>query len=223
MIRYGWRCILCALVAGLWGMDATEEFWAGSFGDAYIDRNCDLTGVAARIAMFTRILQRTMGVASFLELGANIGLNMLALKAVAPGARLKAVEINPRAFAQLAKIPGVETTHGSLLDYRSDELVDLAFTCYVLIHIEPARLAEAYRVLYEAAARYVLICEYYNPTPVEVAYRGHAGRLFKRDFAGEMLDRYPDLQLVDYGFIYRRDPVYPADDLTWFLLRKVGS
>ena len=36
-------------------------------------------------------------------------------------------------------------------------------------------------------------------------YRGHTARLFKRDFAGEMLDRFSDLRLVDYGFRYHRD------------------
>lgn len=55
-----------------------------------------------------------------------------------------------------------------------------------------------------------------------IPYRGHEQRLFKRDFAGEMLDAYPDLRLVDYGFVYRRDPVFPADDLTWFLMEKKG-
>ena len=51
-------------------------------------------------------------------------------------------------------------------------------------------------------------------------YRGHDARLFKRDFAGEMLDRFSDLRLVDYGFRYHRDPAHPADDLTWFLMEK---
>ena len=36
---------------------------------------------------------------------------------------------------------------------------------------------------------------------------------------GEMLDRYSDLHLVDYGFVWRRD-VFAQDDLTWFLLEK---
>jgi spore coat polysaccharide biosynthesis protein SpsF len=55
---------------------------------------------------------------------------------------------------------------------------------------------------------------------VEVPYRGNSGKLFKRDFAGEMLDRYSDLQLLDYGFGYHRDPQFPVDDITWFLLEK---
>lgn len=44
--------------------------------------------------------------------------------------------------------------------------------------------------------------------------------LFKRDFAGEMLEKYQDLQLVDYGFVYHGDANFPQDDLTWFLLEK---
>ena len=39
-------------------------------------------------------------------------------------------------------------------------------------------------------------------------------------FAGELLDAYPDLELVDYGFQYHRDHNFPADDSTWFLLKK---
>ncbi len=67
--------------------------------------------------------------------------------------------------------------------------------------------------------KYILIAEYYNPTPVEMEYRGHREKLFKRDFAGEMMDQYNDLTLVDYGFVYHRDP-FPQDDITWFLMKK---
>jgi spore coat polysaccharide biosynthesis protein SpsF len=67
------------------------------------------------------------------------------------------------------------------------------------------------------------VCEYYNPTPVEVTYRGHEQALFKRDFAGEMLDAFPELTLVDYGFTYHRDPKFPLDDSTWFLMEKQGD
>ena len=63
--------------------------------------------------------------------------------------------------------------------------------------------------------------EYYNPTPVEVKYRGHSQKLFKRDFAGEMIDKYKSkIKLIDYGFVYNRD-LHPQGNLTWFLLEKV--
>lgn len=60
----------------------------------------------------------------------------------------------------------------------------------------------------------------YDLTLVNVTYRGYDGQLCKRDFAGEMLDKYPDLRLLDYGFIYHRDSVFPMDDFNWFLLEK---
>jgi spore coat polysaccharide biosynthesis protein SpsF len=44
--------------------------------------------------------------------------------------------------------------------------------------------------------------------------------LFKRDFAGEIMERHPQMQLVDYGFSYRRDPNFPQDDITWFLMER---
>jgi spore coat polysaccharide biosynthesis protein SpsF len=90
----------------------------------------------------------------------------------------------------------------------------------VLIHINPDALEQVYEKLYQAALKYICIIEYYNSTPVEVSYRGHSNRLFKRDFAGEVLDKYPDLKLVNYGFVYHRDNNFPPDDLTWFLLEK---
>jgi hypothetical protein len=66
-----------------------------------------------------------------------------------------------------------------------------------------------------------MITEYYNPTPLAMDYRGHKDRLFKRDFCGEILDMYSDLELINYGFVYHRDPKYPVDDLNWFLIEKI--
>ena len=81
---------------------------------------------------------------------------------------------------------------------------------------------DVYAALVRSSSRYVMVCEYFNPVPVEVPYRGHTGALFKRDFAGELLDAFPELTLVDYGFTYHRDPQFPLDDSTWFLLEKSG-
>jgi spore coat polysaccharide biosynthesis protein SpsF len=55
---------------------------------------------------------------------------------------------------------------------------------------------------------------------VSVPYRGHTERLFKRDFAGELMDRFPDLRLLAYGFNYHRDPSFAFGDDTWFLMEK---
>ena len=199
---------------------AQEEFWAGEFGDNYIDRNQSQEVLVAKIAMFARIVQRCSDVRSVRELGANIGLNILALKSLFPYAAFQAIEINSQAFERLATIPGIAASNTTLFEPVEWSSVDLAFTAGVLIHLNPDMLPVAYERLYEASNRYVLVAEYYNPSVVEISYRGHSGRLWKRDFAGEMMDKYSDLKLVDYGFIYHRDPGFPADDLTWFLMEK---
>jgi pseudaminic acid biosynthesis-associated methylase len=139
-----------------------------------------------------------------------------------PAAELAAIEINPEAVAELRTIDGMEVHEGSILEPHAAKPYDLVLISGVLIHINPDALNQVYDNLHAASARYVLVAEYYNPTPVSVNYRGHSERLFKRDFAGEMLDRFEDLHLVDYGFGYHQDPNFPADDVTSFLLERRG-
>ena len=206
----------------------TQDFWKGDFGNEYAKRN--VGRIEANVALFGRILAMTDGVQSFLELGCGTGQNLQALHALVPGASLDGVEINEGA----ASACKVGTIHNrSLLDFLGmvypgptdpaehglAAQFDLVFTKGVLIHQPPDELPTIYRGMYHATRRYVLLAEYYNPTPVEVPYRGHAGVLWKRDFAGEMLDTFPDLQLVDYGFAYHRGP-FPQDDITWHLMEK---
>ena len=153
------------------------------------------------------------------ELGSNIGLNLRALQQLLPDARIHGVEINSRAFAELARITEVSAHHSSIRDFNPDQTWDLAFTKTVLIHLDPAALEDAYEKLYAISHKFILLAEYYSPKPVEIEYRGHSGNLFKRDFAGEMLERFGDLGLVDYGFVYHRDE-FPQDDINWFLMKK---
>lgn len=195
----------------------TEDFWAGEFGDSYIDRNRD--HITNNLALFLRVLSATGPLRSVIELGANIGLNLQAIHQLSPKTALSGIEINLKAFSELSALPYVTGHHQSILSFQTNETWDLAFTKGVLIHIAPDDLPNAYDTLHRLSRHYILLVEYYNPSPVEVDYRGYSGKLFKRDFAGEMLDRFPDLKLTDYGFIYRRD-LFPQDDLTWFLLRK---
>ncbi|WP_165676382.1 pseudaminic acid biosynthesis-associated methylase [Metapseudomonas otitidis] len=197
-----------------------ERFWQGEFGDDYVDRNDGERHVASATAFFAQALRRAGRLDSLLELGTNRGLNLQALHRLLPDAALRGVELNAKAHVIAQSLGIAEVWHGSLFDYPVHQPVDLAFTRGVLIHLPPELLPKAYAKLYEASRRYVLVAEYYNPSPVEVSYRGYTGKLFKRDFAGELLDRYEDLRLVDYGFVYHRDPSFPTDDITWFLLEK---
>ncbi|PSJ51749.1 pseudaminic acid biosynthesis-associated methylase [Kumtagia ephedrae] len=196
-----------------------EQFWAGEFGDEYVNRN--RYDISATLAMFSRILSKAYDVSSIFELGCNIGQNLRALKLLKPGSTISGVEINKTAHANAVKdFPGV--INGSILEIDPASVgdVDLVFTKGVLIHINPERLPEVYDKMAAIGRKYVLISEYYNPVPVTIDYRGHDQRLFKRDFAGEFMDRHPNFRLADYGFVYRRDPVFPRDDATWFLMER---
>ncbi|WP_421791068.1 pseudaminic acid biosynthesis-associated methylase [Hyphobacterium sp.] len=199
-----------------------EAFWAGQFGDEYRER-CALKPelVAARTACMARMLRKAAPVGSAFEVGCNIGLNLVALKNVSPATELDAIEINAES-AKAANALGIAKVEAaSVLEYEPARTYDLTMICGVLIHLNPEVLPQVYDVLFNASNRHILLFEYYNPTPVEVNYRGHEGRLFKRDWAGEMLDRFKgQLELKDYGFFYHRDPISWSDDGTWFLLEK---
>ncbi len=198
-----------------------EHFWQGKFGDSYIERNIEDKIIASDTALFAKALSRVGQLSSVIELGANVGLNLRAIRNLFPSVALRGVEINSQAVIALKDLIGVANVYeGSILDFKVDKEADLALVKGVLIHINPEVLDVVYQKLYQATSKYILMCEYYNPSPVAVDYRGHQNRLFKRDFAGEILDKYPSLKLLDYGFVYRHDPTFPLDDITWFLLSK---
>jgi pseudaminic acid biosynthesis-associated methylase len=197
-----------------------ETFWAGDFGNEYIGRNTGAEIIAANTSLFTKILDKTDGIKSVIEFGANVGMNLCALKHLLPDAKFTGIEINDRAVAELRQLGFVDVVHDSILEYQRPEQHELAFSKTVLIHIAPESLPLVYDKLYASSSRYICVAEYYNQNPIEITYRGHTGKLFKRDFAGDLLKRFPDLKLVNYGFAYQNDPIFPLDDITWFLLEK---
>jgi hypothetical protein len=117
-----------------------ENFWAGQFGTDYVARNRDATG---RIGKWAHFLAATNGISSAIVFGANIGLNLLAIRALIPNCKLTAVEINKTAVDELHKISGV-TVHHASIDFQPKEQSDLSFTFGVLIHLNPDHLSQAY-------------------------------------------------------------------------------
>lgn len=198
-----------------------EIFWSGDFGDEYIDRNQGDQLLASNLNFFNDALSSCSTIQSCVEFGANIGMNLRALQLLFPGIHCSGIEINKTAAAELGKLIGHDAVfNGAISDFEPNKQANLALIKGVLIHINPQQLDVVYEKLYETSSRYILVAEYYNPSPVSISYRGHSDKLFKRDFAGEMLDIYPNLDLVDYGFAYHRDNKYPQDDITWFLMEK---
>ena len=200
-----------------------ETFWAGEFGTEYIQRNQSDALLASNLDFFAKALHSAHGVKSCIEFGANIGMNLKALKLLHPMQEQFGIEINADAAHELAQvIPLSNVYHSSILEFKPQQNWDLVLIKGVLIHISPDALPQVYDKLVEASGKYLLVAEYYNPVPMAIPYRGHMDRLFKRDFAGEIMERHPQLELIDYGFVYRLDPNFPQDDITWFLMEKRG-
>jgi hypothetical protein len=63
----------------------------------------------------------------------------------------------------------------------------------------------------------VLWIEYYAPRTEEVEYRGQPGSLFRRDYGRIYHETFPELRLVDEGFLRPEDGF---DRGTWQLLEK---
>ena len=198
-----------------------ENFWANDFGNKYINRNKLDNLLPKKINLFSEIFRRVSLVNNIIEFGPNSGVNLIAIKKLMPSVNLNAVEINANAVTNIKKLKLCKKVwNESILNFKNKSKFDLAFTSGVLIHINPEYLDRAYKALYDNSKKYILIIEYYNPSPVEIDYRGHKDRLFKRDFAGEIISKYKNLKLIDYGFKYKLDNNFPLDDVTWFLLEK---
>lgn len=198
-----------------------ENFWAGNFGTEYITRNNSDQLLASNLDFFSKALKTTKGIENCIEFGANIGMNLKAIKLLFPKLVQHAIEINSDAAQVLRETISHEHVYStSILDFSSEELWDLAFIKGVLIHINPDELPKVYEKLVKSTKKYLLVAEYYNPSPIAIPYRGHMDKLFKRDFAGEILEKYPEMELIDYGFSYHLDPNFPQDDITWFLMQK---
>ena len=197
-----------------------EDFWNGQFGDEYANRNSSEQIIAGNLNLFSQIISHTINVESVLEFGANIGMNILSLKQLLPNAKFTAVEINKTSCEALSKYNWINVINESALNVELHEKHSLVLSKGLLIHINPEALNDFYKTIYNASSKYICLVEYYNPVPVELNYRGFSNKLFKRDFAGEMLKMFPDLKLLKYGFSYHLDNNFPQDDLNWFLMAK---
>jgi pseudaminic acid biosynthesis-associated methylase len=200
------------------------EFWRGEFGNAYTDRNLASSDqMQARLQLWSEILSHTISAPpeSFLEVGANLGTNLRALRLLT-GARCLAVEPNDKAREILVRdgVLKAEDLRGGIasqIDFP-DSAADFAFTSGVLIHIHPDHLAASLKEIHRCSRRWIGCIEYFSDKPEMIPYRGHDDRLFKRDFGGLWLDSFPDLRVVAYGFAWKR--VTGLDNLTWWLFEK---
>src|SRR3546814_3976699 len=69
-----------------------------------------------RSSALSNALRRAGPVASAVEFGPNIGLNLVALRRLLPPVDLAAIEINAKAVQSLRQLDRVEVHHGSIIE-----------------------------------------------------------------------------------------------------------
>jgi spore coat polysaccharide biosynthesis protein SpsF len=200
--------------------NSQEKFWHGNFGNYYIKRNNNKSIVKSNFFFFKNVFNRKkLKINSLIELGSNIGLNIIALNKIFKNLKITAVEINDKACEDLRKIKNVKIINNSILKFNLKSKFDLVLIKAVMIHVHPKNLKILYKKIEKLSKKYILICEYYNPYPISINYRGQKNKLFKNDYAGDFLKTYKNFKLIDYGFCYHLDK-YPLDDFNWFLLKR---
>jgi pseudaminic acid biosynthesis-associated methylase len=193
-----------------------EALWAGDFGDEYVERN--LRAYEERGPFWNALLASTVP-ESVMEVGSNVGGNLQwVAKSVAPD-RITGVDVNAKALRTLrTRVPGVQTVWSAARELPfEDRSFDLVFTMGVLIHQPEESLPVVMDEMVRVSNRFVLCGEYYDAETVEVAYRGHEGALFRRDYGGLFEARFPQLHLVQRGHLSADEGF---DDITWWLFER---
>ncbi|MDB5099446.1 MAG: methyltransferase type 11 [Cyanobacteria bacterium RYN_339] len=196
-----------------------EGLWAGEFGEAYVERNKE---AAKGRDAFWQMLLAKYPVTSALEVGCNLGGNLTWVSQHVPPCQTYGVDINEHALARLHEaLPHVNAIWAPArqLPFR-DQWFQLVFTAGVLIHQPSESLPLVMAEIVRCSKRYVLCMEYFAQDVVEVPYRGHEGALFKRDYGGLYQMLFPELKLVEQGFL-TKDQGW--DDITWWLFEKTGT
>ena len=192
-----------------------EGLWAGEFGDAYIERNPILHEGRAP---FWESLVARHGIGSVLEVGCGQGGNLMRMLPLMPPDRIWGVDVNATAVERArANAPGTNVVQSSArqLPFR-DRFVDLSYTVGVLIHQAEEALPDVLGEIVRCSNRFVLWCEYFAPQTEEVPYHGETGTLFRRDYGAIYASLFPDLTVVEEGYLESE----AWDRGTWQLLRR---
>ena len=198
------------------------KFWTGEFGDEYSKRHKTSEERLDVLSPFwEHVLNDAPPLESILEVGANVGDNLRAIKEIEPETYLFAVEPNASAAMQMSDIPSIGVVGKNMWDISlPDNHVNLAFTSGVLIHSPPDDLFDACKEIYRVSSEFIISIEYFHHEPVEVEYRGNSGVLWKRDFGKFWLDNF-DIECISYEFLW--EPITGMNNVTMWLLRKTNG
>jgi pseudaminic acid biosynthesis-associated methylase len=181
--------------------------WAGEYGEAWTQRNDmgvdeidelyeERFGIS-RLELLNRFLGGLDRNVRILEVGANIGTQLLCLRELG-FEKLYGIDIQREAIERAHRErPSLDIIEGNLFDIPfKDGFFDLVFTCGVLIHVPDEELDRAMDEIVRCSSDYVFGHEYYAEDHSEITHRGHDGVLWKADFPSRYVGSRP-LELVD--------------------------
>jgi spore coat polysaccharide biosynthesis protein SpsF len=193
-----------------------EKLWGEDFGDAYVERNKD---AGAKRAGFWRPLLAEIKPQSAMEVGCNLGGNLMWLAEAMPPENVFGIDINLAALDRLhQKLPKVNGIYAAARDLPfRDRWFDLTFTMGVLIHQPESTLARVMNEVVRTSKKWVLCGEYFSEKTVEVPYRDQKGALFKRNYGALYTELFPELTLKKTGHLTAAEGF---DDVTWWLFER---
>ncbi len=193
-----------------------EALWAGEFGDAYTARNA----ADEDRRPFWEARLAALGFASALEVGCNVGGNLRWLAELLGPEHVAGVDVNETALVTLREaLPGVDARRAAARSLPfADQSFDLVFTTGVLIHQPPDALGPVMDEIVRCAQRFVLCGEYRADSLEEVPYHGQEAALFRNDYGRLYQERFPELRLVEEGFLPRDEGTW--DDLTYWVFAR---
>jgi pseudaminic acid biosynthesis-associated methylase len=194
-----------------------EGLWSGEFGDDYVERN--RAASEGRRPFWEHVLGK-IDAASALEIGCNVGGNLRWLAELLGAENVAGVDVNEHALEVVrSEIPGVDARVASARELPfADDSFDLVFTTGVLIHQSPEELPRVMDEIVRASRRYVLCGEYRADELEEVPYRGQRGALYKQDYGRLYQERFPQLRLLEEGFLPKSEGVW--DDVTYWIFEQ---
>lgn len=208
------------------------QTWSGEFGKTYTERNR-----FASYEEYDRLYVERFGMhrselsaihldqvprdSRILEVGCNIGNQLISLGHDG-FASLYGVELQHDAVVAVhQERPELNVVQGSAFDIPfKDGFFDLVFTNNVLIHIAPEDLPKVMDEMVRVSRDYLWGSEYFAPEITEVPYRGHSSLLWKADYGQLFLDRFPELELVNWCELEYQDGSELVDKMYLLRMRK---
>ena len=161
---------------------------------------------------------------SVLEIGSGSGMNLRFIHGATRGrAKFYALEPDEQAFDMLTTQElGFRVEHAFNCDASKiplpDNSVELVFTAGELATIHPDKRLQSMGEIVRVSKRYVLCIENFA---LLASGNGNKQPLHQ-DFGKMYLDNFPELEWMDYGFLWEQEfPVF--DNLSWWIFKKNGD